>query len=46
MGVYKPLQTALDNLAQQNFMKAGQAELVTWCEDVPSAIRAISPGVR
>jgi uncharacterized protein (TIGR00730 family) len=46
MGVYKPLQTALDHLAQQNFMKAGQAELVTWCEDVPSAIRAISPGKR
>ena len=46
IGVYKPLQTALDHLAQQNFMKAGQAELVTWCEDVPSAIRAISPEKR
>jgi uncharacterized protein (TIGR00730 family) len=42
-GIYKPLQTALDHLAEQNFMKPGQAELVTWCTDVPSAIRAISP---
>jgi uncharacterized protein (TIGR00730 family) len=42
-GIYKPLQKALDHLAEQNFMKPGQAELVTWCTDVPSAIRAISP---
>ena len=42
-GIYKPLQKALDHLAEQNFMKPGQAELVTWCTDVPSAIRAILP---
>ena len=40
-GVYIPLQTALDNLASQNFMKSGQKELVTWCSDIPTAIEAI-----
>ena len=40
-GVYAPLQTALDHLASQNFMKSGQKELVTWCSDIPTAIEAI-----
>jgi len=40
-GVYGPLQTALDHLATQNFMKSGQKELVTWCSDIPTAIEAI-----
>ena len=40
-GVYGPLQTALDHLATQNFMKTGQKELVTWCSDIPTAIEAI-----
>jgi len=39
--VYGPLQTALDHLATQNFMKSGQKELVTWCSDIPTAIEAI-----
>jgi uncharacterized protein (TIGR00730 family) len=40
-GVFGPLQTALDHLASQNFMKSGQKELVTWCSDIPSAIEAV-----
>jgi hypothetical protein len=40
-GVYAPLQTALDHLASQKFMKSGQKELVTWCSDIPTAIEAI-----
>jgi uncharacterized protein (TIGR00730 family) len=40
-GVYAPLQTALDHLESQNFMKSGQKELVTWCSDIPTAIEAI-----
>jgi uncharacterized protein (TIGR00730 family) len=40
-GVYDPLRRALDHLAQHNFMKTGQAELVEWCSDIPSTIEAI-----
>lgn len=40
-GVYAPLRTALDHLASQNFMKAGQKELVKWCSDIPSTIEAV-----
>jgi hypothetical protein len=32
---------ALDHLASQNFMKSGQAELVSWCKDIPATIDAI-----
>jgi uncharacterized protein (TIGR00730 family) len=41
-GVYDPLRDALNHLAQQNFMKTGQAELVAWCKDIPSTLAAIS----
>ena len=41
-GLYTPLRSALDHLAEHNFMKPGQAELVSWCNDVPSTIAAIS----
>ena len=40
-GVYAPLQVAIDHLAAQNFMKAGQAELVSWCSDIATTIEAI-----
>jgi hypothetical protein len=40
-GVYEPLRVALDHLASQNFMKSGQAELVSWCKDIPATIDAI-----
>jgi len=40
-GVYDPLREALDHLAQYNFMKTGQAELVVWCKDIPSTLAAI-----
>ena len=40
-GVYSPLREAINHLASQNFMKSGQAELVTWCTDIPSTIEAI-----
>ncbi len=40
-GVYDPLREALDHLAQHNFMKIGQAELVVWCKDIPSTLAAI-----
>jgi uncharacterized protein (TIGR00730 family) len=40
-GVYEPLREALNHLAQQNFMKTGQAELVVWCKDIPSTLAAI-----
>ena len=40
-GVYEPLREALNHLAQQNFMKTGQAELVAWCKDIPSTLAAI-----
>jgi uncharacterized protein (TIGR00730 family) len=40
-GVYDPLRKALDHLAQHNFMKTGQAELVVWCKDIPSTLAAI-----
>lgn len=40
-GVYGPLREALDHLAQHNFMKTGQAELVVWCKDIPSTLAAI-----
>jgi len=40
-GVYSPLREAINHLASQNFMKSGQAELVTWCTDIPSTVEAI-----
>jgi uncharacterized protein (TIGR00730 family) len=40
-GVYAPLQVAINHLATQNFMKVGQAELVTWCKDIPATIEAV-----
>jgi uncharacterized protein (TIGR00730 family) len=40
-GVYDPLRKALDHLAQHNFMKTGQAELVVWCKDIPSTLAAV-----
>jgi uncharacterized protein (TIGR00730 family) len=41
VGFYAPLRTALDHLAEHNFMKTGQAELVSWCKDIPSTLDAI-----
>jgi uncharacterized protein (TIGR00730 family) len=41
VGFYDPLRTALDHLAEHNFMKTGQAELVSWCRDIPSTLDAI-----
>jgi len=41
VGFYDPLRTALDHLAEHNFMKTGQAELVSWCKDIPSTLDAI-----
>ena len=41
VGFYDPLRTALDHLAEYNFMKTGQAELVSWCKDIPSTLDAI-----
>jgi len=41
IGFYDPLRTALDHLAEHNFMKSGQAELVSWCKDIPSTLDAI-----
>jgi len=40
-GVYAPLQVAIEHLAMQNFMKVGQAELVSWCKDIPATIDAV-----
>lgn len=40
-GVYTPLQEAIKHLAEQNFIKAGQAELVQWCADIPATIEAM-----
>ena len=40
-GVYAPLQVAIEHLATQNFMKVGQAELVSWCKDIPATIEAV-----
>jgi uncharacterized protein (TIGR00730 family) len=39
--VYAPLQVAIEHLATQNFMKVGQAELVSWCKDIPATIDAV-----
>jgi len=41
VGFYDPLRTALDHLAEHNFMKTGLAELVSWCKDIPSTLDAI-----
>ena len=41
VGFYDPLRTALYHLAEHNFMKTGQAELVRWCKDIPSTLDAI-----
>jgi len=41
VGFYDSLRTALDHLAEHNFMKTGQAELVSWCKDIPSTLDAI-----
>jgi len=41
VGFYYSLRTALDHLAEHNFMKTGQAELVSWCKDIPSTLDAI-----
>ena len=41
VGFYDPLRTALYHLAEHNFMKTGQAELVSWCKDIPSTLDAI-----
>ena len=41
VGFYDPLRTALDHLAEHNFMKTGQAELVSWCKDIPATLDAI-----
>ena len=41
VGFYDPLRTALDHLSEHNFMKTGQAELVSWCKDIPSTLDAI-----
>ena len=41
VGFYDPLRTPLDHLAEHNFMKTGQAELVSWCKDIPSTLDAI-----
>ena len=41
VGFYDPLRTALYHLAEHNFMKTGQAELVSWCKDIPSTLDAV-----
>jgi uncharacterized protein (TIGR00730 family) len=41
VGFDDPLSTARDHLAEHNFMKTGQAELVSWCKDIPSTLDAI-----
>jgi hypothetical protein len=37
------LQTSLDYLSQEEFIGANSNELVAWCRDIPSAIRACKP---
>jgi uncharacterized protein (TIGR00730 family) len=39
-GAYAPLQVALDHLAKLNFMKTGQAHLVSWTTQVNEALDA------
>ena len=39
-GAFKPLQGAIDHLTDIKMMKAGQSQLVEWCTDIESAIRA------
>lgn len=43
--VFQPLRISLNHLTELKFMKAGQAELVDWCEDVASAITACRSGL-
>ncbi|MEI6648068.1 MAG: TIGR00730 family Rossman fold protein [Actinomycetes bacterium] len=42
-GDYQPLRGALTHLKSVNFMKDGQEEMVSWCSDTASAIRACYP---
>jgi predicted Rossmann-fold nucleotide-binding protein len=42
-GTYEMLQTSLDYLSQEEFIGATSNELVAWCRDIPSAIRACKP---
>jgi uncharacterized protein (TIGR00730 family) len=42
-GVYEPLRSALDYLTQLAMISDAQNSLVTWCTDIPSAIRACFP---
>jgi len=39
-GTFEQLQTVLDFLSAEEFIGATSNELVAWCRDIPSAIRA------
>ena len=40
-GAFSPLRSALDHLLDLNFMNMKQEGAIAWCEDIPSAIKAI-----
>lgn len=40
--VYKTLRVALQDLTNNNFMKPGQHELVSWCTDIPTTLAHIT----
>jgi hypothetical protein len=42
-GTYEMLKTSLDYLTQEELIGAKSNESVTWCRDIPSAIRACNP---
>jgi hypothetical protein len=44
-GTYEMLQSSLDYLSQEELIGATSNDLVAWCRDIPSAIRACTPGM-
>jgi uncharacterized protein (TIGR00730 family) len=42
-GTYEMLKTSLDYLTQEELIGAKSNDSVTWCRDIPSAIRACTP---
>jgi hypothetical protein len=42
-GTFEMLKSSLDYLSQEEFIGAASDELVAWCRDIPSAIRACNP---
>ena len=42
-GTYEMLQSSLDYLSQEELIGATSNDLVAWCRDIPSAIRACTP---